>query len=76
MATATVIPINNKRFAAVVKTCNVYESEVISPNQCAPLVIYDIPFKIRVQNITVPGYSPFDVPPIGIAIIGVNNYIL
>lgn len=76
MATAIVIPINNKRFSEVIETCNVYKSEVINPNQCAPLVMYDIPFKIRIQNITVPGYSPFDVPPIGIAIIGVNNYIL
>lgn len=39
-------------------------------------VIYKIPFKIRITNITVPGYSPSNVPPIGIAIIGFNNYIL
>ncbi len=39
-------------------------------------VIYQIPFKIKVTNITVPGYSPSDVPPIGIAIVGFNNYIL
>ena len=39
-------------------------------------VIDRIPFKIRVTNITVPGYNPSNVPPIGIAIIGFNNYIL
>jgi hypothetical protein len=39
-------------------------------------VLYKIPFRIRVTNITVPGYSPSNVPPIGIAIIGFNNYIL
>jgi hypothetical protein len=39
-------------------------------------VIYRVPFRIRVTNITVPGYSPTNVPPIGIAIIGFNNYIL
>jgi hypothetical protein len=39
-------------------------------------ILYKIPFRIRVTNITVPGYSPSNVPPIGIAIIGFNNYIL
>ena len=39
-------------------------------------VIDRVPFRIRVTNITVPGYSPGNVPPIGIAIIGFNNYIL
>jgi hypothetical protein len=36
-----------------------------------------LPFRVRFINITVPGYSfPNNVPPIGIAIIGFNNYIL
>jgi len=35
-----------------------------------------LPFRIKFSNITVPGYSAGDVPPIGIAIIGLNNYIL
>lgn len=37
---------------------------------------YDLPFRIRLTNIMVPGYGPNNVPPIGIAIVGVNNYIL
>ena len=49
-----------------VEECKIRLSEVIDR----------IPFKIRVTNITVPGYSPTNVPPIGIAIIGLNNYIL
>jgi hypothetical protein len=49
-----------------VEECKIKLSEVIDR----------IPFKIRVTNITVPGYSPINVPPIGIAIIGFNNYIL
>ena len=76
MATATVIPVNNKRFAEVVEECKTFLSEVIYRPVGKSLVIYDVPFKIRVQNITVPGYSPSNVPPIGIAIIGFNNYIL
>lgn len=35
-----------------------------------------LPFRIRFTNIGIPGYGPGNVPPIGIAIIGLNNYIL
>lgn len=35
-----------------------------------------LPFRVRFTNIGIPGYGPNNVPPIGIAIIGVNNYIL
>lgn len=35
-----------------------------------------LPFRVAFTNIGQPGYSPSNVPPIGIAIIGVNNYIL
>lgn len=64
MATSTVI--KNKKSSKVIEDCKNRISEVI----------YNVPFKIRITNITVPGYSPSNVPPIGIAIIGFNNYIL
>ena len=35
-----------------------------------------LPFRIRFTTITIPGYGPGNVPPIGIAVIGYNNYIL
>ena len=35
-----------------------------------------LPFRIAFTNIMIPGYSSSTVPPIGIAIVGVNNYIL
>lgn len=35
-----------------------------------------LPFKVRFTNIEQPGYSPLTIPGIGIAVIGVNNYIL
>lgn len=66
MATATVIPTDSKRVIKVENICKTRKSTVL----------YELPFKIRITNITVPGYSPIDVPPIGIAIIGFNNYIL
>jgi hypothetical protein len=35
-----------------------------------------LPFRIKFTNIMVPGYSANNPPPIGIAVIGLNNYIL
>lgn len=35
-----------------------------------------IPFYVKFTNIGIPTYGPNNVPPIGIAVIGVNNYIL
>ena len=39
-------------------------------------VIEELPFRIRFTNICIPSYGPGNVPPMGIAIIGFNNYIL
>jgi hypothetical protein len=66
MATATVINTDSQRVIEINPTCQ---------NRQA-IVLYDLPFKIRITNIKVPGYSPTDVPPIGLAIVGLNNYIL
>lgn len=35
-----------------------------------------LPFRVRFTNIDIGGYSPSNPAPIGIAIIGFNNYIL
>lgn len=35
-----------------------------------------LPFYIKFTTIGIPTYGPNNVPPIGIAIVGVNNYIL
>jgi hypothetical protein len=76
MATATVLCSDSKRVSKVIDLCNNYSSSVIEDNLFLSEIGYKIPFKIRVFNITVPGFSPTNVPPIGIAIIGFNNYIL
>lgn len=62
-------------------------SKIISIDKCCDSeymtisnVICDIatvmPFRVRFQTIDDAGYSPFEPAPIGIAIIGFNNYIL
>ena len=66
MAKATVIPTDSKRVIEVNNTCKTRMATVL----------YTLPFKIRITNITVPSYTPQNVPPIGLAIIGINNYIL
>ena len=35
-----------------------------------------LPFRIRFTNIMVPGYGTNNPAPIGIAVVGLNNYIL
>ena len=44
----------------------------------APKVKIDdvLPFRVKFINIGIPGYGPNNPAPIGIAIIGLNNYIL
>jgi hypothetical protein len=34
-----------------------------------------MPFRVNFQTIDIGGYSPTNIPPIGIAVIGFNNYI-
>ena len=35
-----------------------------------------LPFRVRLSNITVSAYGPSNPAPVGIAVIGFNNYIL
>jgi hypothetical protein len=35
-----------------------------------------MPFRIKFQNIDIGAYSPANPAPIGVAVIGFNNYIL
>jgi hypothetical protein len=35
-----------------------------------------LPFRIKFTNVGIPGYGPSGAAPIGIAIIGLNNYVL
>ena len=37
---------------------------------------YDLPFRVKFINIGLDAYGPNNPAPIGIAIIGFNNYIL
>jgi hypothetical protein len=56
---------------------------ILYPKATANRVIYPVisleellPFKIKFTNIGIQGYDSKNPPPIGIAVIGINNYIL
>jgi hypothetical protein len=74
MAKAVLI---NKRpvITKKIENDNFFITTIKSPNPIIK-INYDLPFRIKFTNIMVPGYGPGNVPPIGIAIVGVNNYIL
>jgi hypothetical protein len=48
----------------------------ISENKYRSRISYAVPFRVKFINIGIEGYGPGTIPPIGIAVIGVNNYIL
>lgn len=61
----------------VIEDCHKKTSSVIYTDPISSMVIFKVPFKIRIRNVVVlDQYSPNNPPPIGIAIIGFNNYIL
>ena len=62
-------------------------SEIISTDQCCETAVETItnilcdmatvmPFRVKFETIDISGYSPTNPAPIGIAVIGFNNYIL
>lgn len=58
-----------------IETSN-YPVSTISYLKINPSVKSVLPFRVKITNIMVEGYGPNNPAPIGIAIIGVNNYIL
>ncbi len=57
-------------------TSNYATSKITYRKPFTSIIEDTLPFRVKFMSIGVPGYSPTNVPPIGIAIIGVNNYIL
>jgi hypothetical protein len=73
MATAVFIDKNNK----TVKISERKKTIVVKNISNATTSISEIlPFRVRFNNIGITSYGSNDPAPIGIAIIGLNNYIL
>jgi len=74
MATA-IINNNTKRKLSAINAVTYGAIKISKPS---PIVKINevLPFRIRITNIQIPGYSAAYPAPIGIAIIGLSNYIL
>lgn len=57
------------------KTTN-YPISSINNVEINTRVTETLPFRVKFINIGIEGYGPDNPPPIGLAVIGFNNYIL
>jgi hypothetical protein len=69
------IVLEKKNYVKSIKLSRSFKSKVIQKSGMVQ-VTQKLPFRIKITNIGVPGYSASNPAPIGIAIIGFNNYIL
>lgn len=75
MAKAVITDVQDKKLISI-KTSDSYISKIQKPRYGSVKINEVLPFRIKFINIGIPGYSASNVPPIGIAIVGLNNYIL
>lgn len=73
MAKAVISELKNKVSKITLKR---YPISKISESKPTATINHTLPFRIKITNIGIPGYSSSNPAPIGIAIIGFNNYIL
>lgn len=75
MARAVIRDVRNTRVGSI-KTSDSYISKISYTKPFTSRINQTLPFRVKFINIGIEGYGPNNPPPIGIAIIGVNNYIL
>jgi hypothetical protein len=75
MATATITYLSGRKVGSVVS--------LTYPKSTSTQVKYSkiqasqiLPFRVQFTNTQIQGYDTNNVAPIGIAVIGINNYIL
>lgn len=74
MATAIISNLTNFRVGSV-STVN-YANVNITSGKPISEITEILPFRVRLTNIGIASYGPSNPAPIGIAIVGLNNYIL
>ena len=74
MAKAVITDVKRQRVSSI-KTSDYYNAKITDSNYKAK-ISSTVPFRVKFINIGVPSYGPGNAAPIGIAIIGFNNYIL
>ncbi len=68
--------INNVGYATKSVKTKSYPLSSISYPQVNAKVTEVLPFRVKFTTIGIDGYGPGNPAPIGIAVIGINNYIL
>jgi hypothetical protein len=74
MATAVITNKTKRKLKAI----NAITYGAVKISKPSPVIRINevLPFRVRITNIQVPGYSATNPAAIGVAIIGLNNYIL
>jgi hypothetical protein len=62
--------------SALIESINLNLSSISDISEKYTFAASILPFRVQFKNVNYSGFGPNNVPPIGIAIIGVNNYIL
>ena len=75
MATATVIYLSDRKIGSI-SSINYPKSSISQINYSKIEASQILPFRIQFTNTQIRGYDANNPPPVGVAIIGVNNYIL
>jgi hypothetical protein len=73
MATAVIVDKSNVTRKVEEKQ---YSRFTVIPSKRSVVINDILPFRIKLTNIMVPGYSQNNIPGIGLQIIGYSNYIL
>lgn len=71
----SVIIDKTKRTVKYIKNSNFFTSKIRYKSGTVK-INETLPFRIKFTNIGIAGYGPNQAAPIGIAIIGVNNYVM
>jgi hypothetical protein len=74
MATAVIIDKQKQKLKSIKPVDYPIANILYRPRKVAIKEV--LPFRIKLTNITVPGYSSNNIPGIGIQVIGFSNYIL
>lgn len=69
------VVLEKKNYVKSIKTSKTFKSKIVQKAGMVQ-VTQKLPFRIKITNIGITGYGPNNPAPVGIAIIGFNNYIL
>ena len=74
MASA-VITSKNPVITRKIEDANIQNAYIITGKRLS-IINEDLPYRVRFTSIKVPGYTPTNVPGIGLQVIGFSNWII